>query len=76
MDFRSENEPTLYIQSNQQGNVLIVCLYVDDLIFTGYFSIEEFKSDMKDEFKMIDLGIMRYFWGIEVQHSKTGIFIS
>jgi hypothetical protein len=73
---RSENEPTLYIKSNQQGNVLIVCLYVDDLIFTGNFGIEDFKSVMKDEFEMTDLGLMRYFLGIEVHQSKTGIFIS
>ena len=40
---RSENGSTLYIKSNQQGNLLIVCLYVDDLIFTGDFDIEDFK---------------------------------
>jgi hypothetical protein len=31
---------------------------------------------MKDEFEMTDLGIMRYFLGIEVHESKVGIFIS
>jgi ribosome biogenesis protein Nip4 len=31
---------------------------------------------MKDEFEMIDLGLMRYFLGIEVHQSKTSIFIS
>jgi hypothetical protein len=45
--------------------MLIVFLYVDDLIFTCDFSIEEFKSVMKDEFEMTDLGLMRYFLGIE-----------
>jgi hypothetical protein len=43
----------LYIKENQQGNMLIVFLYVDDLIFTGDFGIEEFKSVMKDEFEMM-----------------------
>ena len=46
------------------------------MIFTGDFGIEEFKSDMKDEFEMIDLGLMRYFLGIEVYQSKYSIFIS
>jgi hypothetical protein len=73
---RSENESTLYIRSNQQGNVLIVCLYVYDFIFTGYFGIKEFKIVMKDEFEMTNLGLMRYFLGIEVHQSKTNIFIS
>ena len=72
---RSENEPTLYIKSNEQGNMLIVFLYVDDLIFTSNFGIEEFKSVTKDEFEMTDLGLMRYFLGIEVHQSKNGIFI-
>jgi hypothetical protein len=73
---RSENETTLYIKANHQGNMLIVFLYVDDLIFIGDFGIEEFNSVMKDEFKMNDLGLMKYFLGIGVRQSKIGIFIS
>ena len=38
--YRSEIEPTLYTKVNDQGKMLIVFLYVDDLIFTGDFSIE------------------------------------
>ena len=64
---RSECEATLYIKENQQDTMIIVCLYVDDLIFIGIFSIEEFKSIMKYEFEMNDLGLMRCFLGIEVQ---------
>ena len=48
---------------------------MDDLIFRGNFGIEEFKSVMKDEFEITDLGLIRYFFGIEVHQSKTGIFI-
>ena len=39
----SESEPTLYTKVNEQGNMLIVCMYVNDLIFTGDFGIEYFK---------------------------------
>jgi hypothetical protein len=56
--------------------MLIVFLYVDDLICTCDFGLEEFKSIMKDEFEMTNLGIMKYFLGIEVHQSKVGIFIS
>jgi len=56
--------------------ILIVFLYVDDLIFTGDFGLEEFKSVMKNEFEMTKLGLMRYFLGIEVHQSKTDMFIS
>ena len=59
---RSDCEPTLYIKANQQGNMLIVCLYVDDWIFKSDFGIEEFNSVMKDEFEMTDLGLWYIFW--------------
>ena len=36
----SESEPTLYTKVNEKGNMLVVFLYVDDLIFTGNFGIK------------------------------------
>ena len=58
--------------------MLIVCLYVDDLIFTGNDSamFEKFKKSMMAEFDMSDLGKMHYFLGIEVVQSADGIFVS
>ena len=73
---RSNNEPTLYIKVNQQGKILILCLYVDDMIYTGNMMLDEFKEAMKSEFEMIDLGLMKYFLGIEVEQSNHGICIS
>ena len=54
---------------------MIFLLYVDDLIFTGNLSIDMFKSTMKKEFEMTDLGLMKYFLGIEVTQNEKGIFI-
>ena len=51
-------------------------LYVDDLIFTGDYGITDFKTVMESEFEMTDLGLMKFFLGIEVQQSESGIFIS
>ena len=58
--------------------MLIVVLYVDDLIFTGNddYLVENFKTVMKDEFEMTDMGLLRYFLGIEVEQNEKGIFIS
>ena len=41
--------------------MLIVLLYVDDVIFTGNddYLIENFKTVMKDEFEMNDMGLLR-----------------
>ena len=46
--------------------MLIVVLYVDDVIFTGNdtYLIENFKTIMKEEFEMTDIGLLRYFLGI------------
>lgn len=70
-------EHTLYIKTGEKGNLLIVCLYVDDLIFTGNDEclFREFKQSMMKEFEMTDLGEMKYFLGTEVTQSAGGIFI-
>lgn len=67
---RSSSEPTIYTKANQQGKILIVCLYVDDMIFIGNMLINQFKTTMKKEFEMIDLGLMKYFLCIEVEQTK------
>ncbi|KAK3022536.1 hypothetical protein RJ639_047474 [Escallonia herrerae] len=71
-------EHTLFIKLGHGGKMLIVCLYVDDLIFTGNDStiFDKFKRSMIVEFDMSDLGMMHYFLGIEVKQSAAGIFIS
>ena len=51
---RSECEPTMYTKVNYKGNMLIVFLYVDDLIFTGDFGIKDFRTIMESEFEMTD----------------------
>jgi hypothetical protein len=75
---RSKSEPTLYIKTQGNSNTLIVSLYVDDLIYMGNNKemIQEFKKDMIKTFKMINLGLMHYFLGIEISQENEEIFIS
>eukprot|EP00253_Pinus_taeda_P029907 PITA_29907 len=74
---KCEGEPTVYIKE-KDGKILIVVLYVDDVIFSGNhdYLIENFKLIMKEEFEMNDMGLLRYFLGIEIDQNKNGIFIS
>jgi len=67
----------LYVNTNDCGNLLILCLYVDDVIFTGsnLKMIGDFKHIMMKEFEMTDLGLMSYFLSIEVIQEDDGIFI-
>ncbi|KZV54961.1 hypothetical protein F511_37851 [Dorcoceras hygrometricum] len=71
-------EYNLFIKLEDGGKMLLVCLYVDDLIYTGNDrSLSEyFKTSMMTEFEMSDLGKMHYFLGLEVAQSTAGIFIS
>ncbi|KAE8727985.1 hypothetical protein F3Y22_tig00004899pilonHSYRG00012 [Hibiscus syriacus] len=70
-------EHALYIKIKDE-DILIVCLYVDDLIFTGSnpSMFNEFKDVMMKEFEMTDMGLMAYYLGIEVKQQNDGIFIS
>ena len=62
-----------YIQKRKRnGNFLLVCLHVNDLIFKGNNArmIQEFKDSMIREFKMTDIGSMFYYLGIEVKQEE------
>ncbi|MCF8701902.1 DDE-type integrase/transposase/recombinase, partial [Corynebacterium sp. MC-10] len=71
------HEHALYTKM-KDGDILIVCLYVDDLIFAGNNQrmIDEFKQSMAKVFEMTDIGLMAYYLGIEVKQLEDGIFIS
>lgn len=58
---RSKNEPTLYLKKQGKNDILIICLYVDDMIYMGSSSalVDEFKICMKKKFEMSDLGQLR-----------------
>ena len=76
----STNEMVSLLSTSNKVTVsfLLLFFYVDELIFIGSddFLIVDFKEVMKSEFEMIDLGLLRYFLGIEVKQTKNGIFIS
>jgi len=55
----------------------VVLVYVDDLIICGnnHDSIQCFKDYLSRRFRMKDLGKLKYFLGVEVARSSTGIFL-
>lgn len=75
---RSENEPTLYVKKEGKDACIIVCLYVDDIIYmsSSDFLVADFKSNMMKKFEMSDMGLLHYFLGLEVKQGVDGIFIS
>ena len=60
----------------EDGNPVILLLYVDDLFVTGMDGlIADTKRKLSTEFEMKDLGMMHYFIGMEVWQSMDGIFL-
>ncbi|XP_062085881.1 uncharacterized mitochondrial protein AtMg00810-like [Humulus lupulus] len=52
--------------------------YVDDVIVArnNLHEVENLKTRLNSQFKLKDLGNLRYFLGLEVARSESGIFIS
>ena len=53
-------------------------MYVDDIVIIGSdtLGISSLKSFLHTQFHTKDLGLLRYFLGVEVTRSKKGIFLS
>ena len=64
---RSQSEATLYVKVTV-GESLIVSIFVDDMFVTGskIELIQRFKDEIKKIFEMTNLGIMKYFLGMDV----------
>ena len=74
MKWKSEHGVYVRIRKSE---LLIICLYVDDLLITGSCKkeIEDFKGDLNKEFEMLDLGDISYFLGIEFYKSGRGLMM-
>ncbi|KAJ9551621.1 hypothetical protein OSB04_015666 [Centaurea solstitialis] len=60
------------------ADLILVGVYVDDLVVTGSSInvISKFKQAMASNFDMTDLGVLRYYLGIEVYQQKDDIIIT
>ncbi|GJX54300.1 putative ribonuclease H-like domain-containing protein [Tanacetum coccineum] len=74
---RGKIDQTLFIKK-QKGDILLVQVYVDDIIFgsTNKELCTGFKKLMKDKFQMSSMGELTFFLGLQVQQKEDGIFIS
>ena len=78
MDLKNIHMNTQYMwKKGAYGIILFVCLYVDDLLFTGNnpTMFEAFKKSMVQEFEMTNIGLMAHFLGLEVVQKKRDFCI-
>ncbi|CAM8977134.1 unnamed protein product [Rhodiola kirilowii] len=74
---QSPNDHSLFTL-NKGNEFIILLVYVDDIVMTGTSIplISAIKAFIHAEFRIKDLGLLKYFLGIEVARSSSGIFIN
>ncbi|GJV65911.1 putative ribonuclease H-like domain-containing protein [Tanacetum coccineum] len=70
-------DKTLFIKKDK-GNILLVQVYVDDIIFgsTKKSLCDKFEGLMHKRFHMSSMGELTFFLGLQEQQKEDGIFIS
>lgn len=73
---KSHSDHTLFVRNNN-GKYFAVWVYVDDIIIASNddAEAERLKDDLKKAFKLRDLGELKYFLGLEIARSNTGISV-
>ena len=74
---KSKSDHSVFYK-NSSSYIILLVVYVDDIIITGTDSkyILSLKSFFHSQFHTKDLGMLKYFLGVEVMRSKQGILLS
>ena len=74
---KSKSDHSVFYKNSSSGIILLI-VYVDYIIITGSDSkgILSLKSFLNSQFHTNDLGILKYFLGVEVMRNKQGILLS
>jgi Reverse transcriptase (RNA-dependent DNA polymerase) len=77
-DFKISSANHSLFSKKSTDFTIIVLVYVDDIIITGNSldEIKRVKLQLKENFDIKDLGLLKYFLGIEITRSPKGLFIS
>ncbi|CAM8942004.1 unnamed protein product [Rhodiola kirilowii] len=73
----SLNDYSLFTYTTQKDYIALL-VYVDDIIITGtsQLLIDQIKQFIDSKFKIKDLGTLRFFLGLEVARSSSGLFLN
>lgn len=74
---KCEMEYGVYVQHTSNGNVILMCLYVDDILMAGgcTFEINKFRKVLMNAFDMTGLGNMVYFIEMKIVHFEKEIIM-
>ena len=68
----------MFVRHSQDGKIVVLIVYADDIILieNDLLEMNRLKQSFSSEFKIKNLGSLRYFLGMEVAWSKKGIVVS
>ncbi|GAU32977.1 hypothetical protein TSUD_358440 [Trifolium subterraneum] len=74
---QSQADHSLYIKSTSTSFTALL-VYVDDIVLAGNSTqeIHSVKKFLDEQFKIKDLGQLRFFLGLEIARSDSGIFLN
>ena len=74
---KSKSDYSVFYKNSSSGIILLV-VYVDDIVIIGSYSkgILSLKSFFHNQFHTKDLGMLKYFLGVEVMRCKQRIPLS
>lgn len=76
--FEKGTTDTTIFYKKRKGEILLVLIYVDDIIFgsTNKKYCDKFSKLMESEFEMSMMGELNFFLGLQIKQSEEGIFIN
>ena len=68
----------MFYKHTEKNKVVVLIVYVNDIILTGNDETEMsiVKEKLAKDFKIKDLGSLKYFLGMEFARSKSGILVN
>ncbi|RVW30577.1 Retrovirus-related Pol polyprotein from transposon RE2 [Vitis vinifera] len=74
----STADHSVFYHHNSSGQCIYLVVYVDDIVITGsdQNGIQKLKQHLFTHFQTKDLGKLKYFLGIEIAQSSSGVVLS
>ncbi|KAL6323247.1 hypothetical protein AAG906_029254 [Vitis piasezkii] len=75
---RSEADHSVFYHHNSSSQCIYLVVYVDDIVITGsdQEGIQRLKQHLFNHFQTKDLGKLKYFLGLEIAQSSSGVVMS